>query len=170
MGRKGAEEMQPVRRWWLILVGVGLLLPVMSWPGRGIAGEIQETTQEIKYPYTFGPIVTSTAIPLAKGKFSLQPYWYLYSTNSKFSPNWRRINAGGDYASFETVLQLNYGLWDDLEVYAVVPFIQNWAMALIVLGRMASGRRISGDWGTFLYRLNTASLSRPSWYRRSVTC
>jgi hypothetical protein len=99
----------------------------MSWSGRGIAGEAQETDQAVKYPYTFGPIVTSTAIPLAKGKFSLQSYWYLYCTNSKFSPNWRRINAGGDYTSFETVVQLNYGLWDDLQVFAVIPFIQNWA-------------------------------------------
>ena len=126
-GGKGAREVQPVRRRWLIFVGVGLLLPVMSWPGAAIAGEAQETAQAIKYPYTFGPIVTSTAMPPAKGKFSLQPYWYLYCTNSKFSPNWRRVNAGGDYASFQTVLQLNYGLWDNLEVFAVIPFIQNWA-------------------------------------------
>ena len=41
--------MQPVRRWWLILVGVGLLLPVMSWPGTGIAGEAQETAQAVKF-------------------------------------------------------------------------------------------------------------------------
>ena len=27
----------------------------------------------------------------------------------------------------ETVLQLNYGLWDDLQAFAVIPFIQNWA-------------------------------------------
>ncbi|MFZ0051888.1 MAG: transporter [Desulfobaccales bacterium] len=111
----------------LILLAVGLLITVMPWQVTGITGEGQETAQEIKYPYTFGPIVTSLAIPLAKGKFSLQPYWYLYCTNSKFSPNWRRIGADGNYASFETVLQLNYGLWDDLQVYALVPFIQNWA-------------------------------------------
>jgi len=116
-----------MRRPLLILLAVGLLIPVMPWQVMGITGEVQETAQEIKYPYTFGPIVTSTAIPLAKGKFSLQPYWYLYCTNSKFSPNWRRLNADGDYASFETVLQLNYGLWDNLQVYALVPFIQNWA-------------------------------------------
>jgi hypothetical protein len=71
----------------------------MPWQVTGITGEVQETAQEIKYPYTFGPIVTSIAIPVAKGKFSLQPYWYLYCTNSKFSPNWRRINADGNYAS-----------------------------------------------------------------------
>ena len=27
----------------------------------------------------------------------------------------------------KTVPQLNYGLWDNLEVFAVIPFIQNWA-------------------------------------------
>jgi hypothetical protein len=158
--------MQPVRRWWLILVGVGLLLPVLSWPGRGIAGEIQETAQEIKYPYTFGPIVTSTAIPLAKGKFSLQPYWYLYSANSKFSPNWRRINAGGNYASFETVLQLNYGLWDDLQVYALVPFIQNWANGVNNPG--PNGER-SADFGglgdvslSFKYRVIAETFAVPT--------
>ena len=93
MGGKGAREMQPVRR-WLIIVGVGLLLPLMGWPGAGIAGEAKETAQGVEYPYTFGPIVTSTAIPLAKGTFSLQPYWYLSCANSKFSPNWRRNSTG----------------------------------------------------------------------------
>ena len=116
-----------MRQWRLILLAVGLCLQVMSWQAVGLAGEVQETASAIKYPHTFGPIVASTAIPLAKGKFSLQPYWYLYCPNSKFSPDWRRINAGGDYAAFETVLQLNYGLWDELQVYALVPFIQKRA-------------------------------------------
>src|SRR5271157_6603037 len=99
----------------------------MPWQFAGIAGEVQETAQAVKYPYTFGPIVATSAIPTAKGQFSLQPYWYLYCTNSKFSPNWRRINAGGNYTSFEPILQLNYGLWDNLQVYTLIPFIQNWA-------------------------------------------
>jgi hypothetical protein len=42
----------------------------MSRPVTGIAGEGQETAQKAKYPYTFGPIVTSAAIPIATAKIN----------------------------------------------------------------------------------------------------
>jgi hypothetical protein len=78
-------------------------------------------------PVTAGPILADTAVPIAPGQFSLQPYWGLSFTRGNFSPSWRRTSAGGDYASFVTVLRLTYGPVENVEVYLWVPAIHNWA-------------------------------------------
>ena len=52
-------------------------------------------------PTTTGPIITDTAVPIDTGHFSLQPYWSLGLVAGKFSPNWRRVSAGGNFASLE---------------------------------------------------------------------
>lgn len=74
-----------------------------------VAGEIQSEGRgegfqpepaKDECPSTFGPIVTDTAIPIEKGKFALQPTFWLSFTTNNFSPNWRRISAEGDFKSF----------------------------------------------------------------------
>ena len=35
--------------------------------------------------------------------------------------------AGGDFQSFGMSWKFTYGLWNNLEVYAVIPYIHNWA-------------------------------------------
>jgi hypothetical protein len=66
-------------------------------------------------------------VPIATGHFSMQPFWGLSFTRGNFSPSWRSTSAGGDYASFVTVLRLTYGPVENVEVYATIPAIQNWA-------------------------------------------
>ena len=78
-------------------------------------------------PSTFGPIITDTAIPIEKGKFAVQPTFGLSFVTNNFSPNWRRVSAGGNFQSFNMSWKFTYGLINNLEVYTVIPFIQNWA-------------------------------------------
>jgi hypothetical protein len=51
-------------------------------------------------------------------------------TTHNFSPSWRRISAEGDFKSFGLNLKFTYGLWNNLEVYAVIPYIHNWASSV----------------------------------------
>jgi hypothetical protein len=44
-----------------------------------------------------------------------------------YSPNWRYISAGGDFYTLYMPVKFAYGLAQDLEVYAVIPFVTNWA-------------------------------------------
>jgi hypothetical protein len=93
--------------------------------GRGEGFEPEPAKEEC--PSTFGPIITDTAIPIEKGKFAIQPTFGLSFTTNNFSPSWRRINAGGDFQSFGMSWKFTYGLFNNLEVYAVIPYIHNWA-------------------------------------------
>ena len=78
-------------------------------------------------PTTGGPIITDTAVPIGTGQFALQPFWGLSLTRGNFSRSWRATSAGGDYASFVTLLRLTYGPVENVEIYAAIPAIQNWA-------------------------------------------
>ncbi len=116
-----------------------------------------EEIKEGECPATFGPIITDTAIPMDKGRFALQPTWGLSFVTNTFSPSWRRIPAGGDFKSFGMSVKFTYGLFNNLEVYAVIPYIHNWADR--VEARGPNGER-SADFGgigdvnlTFKYRL-----------------
>jgi hypothetical protein len=117
----------------------------------------QEEIKEGECPATFGPIITDTAIPMDKGRFALQPTWGLSFTTNNFSPSWRRASAEGNFQSFNMSWKFTYGLFNNLEVYAVVPYIHNWAGAVDEPG--PRGER-SADFGgigdvslTFKYRL-----------------
>jgi hypothetical protein len=90
----------------------------------------QEEIKEGECPATFGPIITDTAIPIDQGKFALQPTWGLSFTTHNFSPSWRRVSAEGNFQSFAMSWRFTYGLCNNLEVYAVLPYIHNWAGAL----------------------------------------
>lgn len=78
-------------------------------------------------PTTAGPIIADTAVPIATGQFALQPFWGLSFPRGNFSRSWRSTSAGGDYASFVTLLRLTYGPVENVELYAAIPAIQNWA-------------------------------------------
>ena len=114
--------------------------------GRGEGFQPERAKDEC--PTTFGPIITDTAIPIEKGKFALQPTFGLSFTTHNFSPSWRRISAGGDFKSFGMSLKFTYGLWNNLEVYAVIPYIHNWASNVRNPGPGGSAPPISAGWGT----------------------
>jgi hypothetical protein len=77
-------------------------------------------------PGTFGPIITDTAIPIAKGMFSLQPTFYLGWVLNNLDKNWRRVSAGGDYGSFLMEYRLTYGVWNNTEAFIVIPVWVTW--------------------------------------------
>jgi len=77
---------------------------------------------------TFGPLITDTAIPAAKGEFAIQPTWLVQVKYGEYDGNWVRRDAGGDYVSFTQLVKLTYGLWDNLEVFLELATYQhNWA-------------------------------------------
>ncbi len=108
-------------------------------------------------PSTFGPIITDTAIPIEKGRFALQPTFGLGFVTKSLTQIWRRVTAGGDFTSFGMDYKFTYGLWNNLEVFVDVPFIQNWAGS--VTERGPNGERSASFGGigdvnlTFKYRL-----------------
>ena len=116
-----------------------------------------EEKKEDKCPATFGPIITDTAIPIEKGKFALQTTFGLSFTTNNFSPSWRRTSAEGDFKSLGMAMKLTYGLWNNLEVYAVIPYIHNWANNLQEPGPRGERAADFGGLGnillTFKYRL-----------------
>jgi hypothetical protein len=168
-----------IRLFWLLVLCSGWLAtgwfnPVFAADDKekgtskpaAAAGEIQSegrgegfTPEPAKdeCPSTFGPIVTDTAIPIEKGKFALQPTFGLSFTTNNFSPSWRRISAEGDFKSFGMSLKLTYGLWNNLEVYAVIPYIHNWANNVQEPGPRGERAADFGGLGdinlTFKYRL-----------------
>jgi len=125
-------------------LAAGWLNPALAAEGRKpaistptpVAGEIQfegpkagcppEPAKD-ECPSTFGPIVTDTAIPIDKGMFALQPTFGLGFVTKSLTQNWRRVSAGGNFTSFGMDYKFTYGLWNNLEVFVDVPFIQNWA-------------------------------------------
>jgi hypothetical protein len=126
----------------------------------------KEEAKEEECPATFGPIITDTAIPIDKGKFAVQPTFGLSFITDSFSPNWRRVTAGGTFKSFGMDWKFTYGLWDNLEVFVVVPYLHNWANVRIKPG--PNGER-SDDFGgladinlTFKYRLVEETQYRPT--------
>jgi hypothetical protein len=87
----------------------------------------KEEAKEEECPATFGPIITDTAIPIDKGKFAIQPTFGLSFFTNSLTQNWRRVSAGGNFKTFGMDWKFTYGLWNNLEVYVVVPYVHNWA-------------------------------------------
>lgn len=119
--------------------------------------EKKEEAKEDECLATFGPIIADTAIPIEKGKFAVQPTFGLSFATSAFSPSWRRISAGGDFQSFGMSWKFTYGLWNNLEVFAVIPYIHNWAGNVNEPGPNGERNAAFGGIGdislTFKYRL-----------------
>ncbi len=117
----------------------------------------KEEAKKEECPSTFGPIITDTAIPLEKGKLAIQPTFGLGLTTNNFTQSWRRVNAGGDFQSFNMSWKFTYGLINNLEVYTVIPYIHNWAGNVDLPGpnneRFASFGGLGDISLTFKYRL-----------------
>jgi len=79
-------------------------------------------------PPTTGPISTSGSLPMGKGNFAIQPFWYLTFRGSKFDDDWRTVSAGQDLISLDNALTLYYGVTENLWVTLFFSYyIQNWA-------------------------------------------
>jgi hypothetical protein len=129
------------RHFLMILVCLGLGLPVMGWLTLEAAGQPEIPSHEltdpgagyetesagVEYPYTFGPIITDTAIPVPQGQFQIQPIFGLGFVINNYTHNWRRVSAGGNYQSYSMEWKFTYGLVNNLEVYMIIPYIHNWA-------------------------------------------
>ncbi len=105
-----------------------------------------------EHPSTAGPILADTAVPAPPGQLSLQPYWSLGLVAGKFSTNWRRVSAGGNFRSLEMPVKLTYGLAPNLEVYLVAVMFQNWAGqgGKIWVGRQPFSQ-FHGPWRSLLH-------------------
>ncbi len=158
---KGEMEVSKTRFWVILMFILCLVFTSVCW-GTEELGETSTTAaakeeEEEEPPATFGPIITDTAVPIDKGALELQPFWSFTSVIDSFSPSWRRVNAGGNFYSFGFDLQVTYGLWENIEVFAVFPFVVNWAENVDEPG---PGGERSAEFGglsdinfTFKYRL-----------------
>jgi hypothetical protein len=126
----------------------------------------QEEAKEGECPATFGPIITDTAVPIDKGKFAIQPTFGLGFVTNSLTQSWRRASAGGDFKTFGMDWKFTYGLFNNLEVFIVVPFVQNWAGSVKEPGpngeRYASFGGLSDVNLTFKYRLVEETEVRPT--------
>jgi hypothetical protein len=113
-----------------------LLLVAVLWAGgparaAGQAGSDEDTSGtrfgQRGAPHSTGPIITDTAIPQALGTATLFMPWFLAFTGGNFSSGWRRVSAGGNFRSLLGSMQLYYGVLPNTSVYAVVPYLHNWA-------------------------------------------
>ncbi len=141
----------------LMWIYLGVLLAIsLAWPvaGRAVtddSGSMQIGGRGEGYrpepesrPRTFGPIITGTGTTIAPGRFSFQPSFALGFTTKRFTQNWRRISAGGDYQVFRNGYSFTYGLVNNLSVNAKFFYIHKWANNVNKPG--PEGER-SGDFG-----------------------
>jgi len=125
-----------------------------------------EKEKEWYIPTTFGPIITDTAVPIDKGKFAVQPTFGMGFVTNSLTQNWRRISAGGNFKTFGMDWKFTYGLCNNLEVFTVVPFANNWANCVKEPGpngeHSASFAGIGDVNLTFKYRLVEETEVRPT--------
>jgi hypothetical protein len=67
-------------------------------------------------PPTSGPILVTGAVPMGKGNFAIQPYWYLTFQGSQFNNDWRTVSAGQDLISLNNAITLYYGFTENFWV------------------------------------------------------
>ncbi|MEW6657731.1 MAG: transporter [Thermodesulfobacteriota bacterium] len=119
-------------------VAIFLALGLIAWPAAAQGPEAPAISLEKpatpaaaekkeEAPATTGPIIGDTCLPIATGKFALQVYWALSFYTGNFSPNWRRVSAGGNFYTWQMPVKFTYGPIKDTEVYVIIPFIANWA-------------------------------------------
>ena len=87
----------------------------------------KEEAKEDECPPTFGPIITDTAVPLEKGKFAVQPTFGLGFVTNSLTQSWRRVSADGNFKTFGMNWKFTYGPIKNVEVFVVVPYLNNWA-------------------------------------------
>jgi len=170
------------------LLAMALAMPLAGWagPDSGAAEETggrgegfqpegqeaakdegkKEEAKEDGCPSTFGPIITDTAIPIEKGKFAIQPTFGLSFITNSLTQSWRRVSAGGNFKTYSMDWKFTYGLWNNLEVFAVVPYVHNWAGSVNEPGPNGERSANFGGLGdinlTFKYRLVEETETRPT--------
>lgn len=128
---------------FLVLLLVLLLAPQSGWSAPEAADSSGEAAmagageaegngkaEEEGPPDTFGPLVTESAEPVEKGALEIQPIFSFSFVTDSLTPSWRRASAGGGYTSFAYEQQITYGLWDNLEVYTIIPILVNMARSV----------------------------------------
>ncbi len=78
-------------------------------------------------PLTGGPIIGTSAVPISKGNFLIEPIWKLSFSGGLFSPSWRRVSSETEFTALAMPVKFKYGLAQDLEVRMIIPYVQNWA-------------------------------------------
>lgn len=118
------------------------------------------------FPCTFGPIITDTAVPIDKGTFAVQPTFFLGFLHGVFNRNWHPVSAGGNFRSFQMYWKLTYGLMNNMEVYAIIPYIQKWANDVDTPGPRGERSASFGGLGdidlTLKYRLVEEGPGKPT--------
>ena len=117
-----------------VLLVIALVWPLAGWAVTdnsgpaytGGRGEGYRPEPESR-PRTFGPIITETGTTIATGRFFFQPYFALGLTTERFTQNWRRISAGGDYQILRNGYSFTYGLFNNFSVSAKLLYIHKWA-------------------------------------------
>ena len=94
----------------------------------------KEEAEENECSPTFGPIITDTTVPLDTGKFAVQPTFGLGFVTNNLTRSWRRVSPGGDYKTFGMDWKFTYGLMKNVEVFATVPYVNNWANSVQEVG------------------------------------
>jgi hypothetical protein len=94
----------------------------------------KEEAEENECPPTFGPIITDTAVPQETGKLTVQPTFGLGFVTHNFTQSWRRVSPGGNFKTFNMDWQFTYGPMKNMEVYVVVPYVNNWANHVMEVG------------------------------------
>jgi hypothetical protein len=113
-------------------------------PGEVLLEKPAPEEKKEEAPTTGGPLISDTCLPIETHKLSLQVLWALAITGGNFSPNWRRVSAGGDFTTFSTSVKFTYGPAKNMEMYVVIPYIHNFASGLDTPG---PGGERSADFG-----------------------
>jgi hypothetical protein len=149
------------------LIGILLIIFLGLWTAVGPGFRAaQAADAPLEHPATANPILTDSAVPASPGQLSLQPYWSLSLVAGKLTANWRRVSADGNFRSFQLPVKITYGLLQNLEIYAQMPFIHNWADHVQNPG--APGNRAAGFSGvgdlalTLKYQLLEETAWRPT--------
>ncbi len=78
-------------------------------------------------PTTCGPLISDTCMPIDTYKLAMQAYWTYSMVRANATPNWRQVSANGNFSTFNMPVKIIYGPTKNLEVYAVIPYIHDFA-------------------------------------------
>lgn len=94
--------------------------------GEGFREEGEVGKKGVECPATFGPIITDTAVPIEKGKFAIQPFFSMGFLTNVFTRSWRAVPAGRNFTSLQMNMRFTYGPIENMEVFVMIPYVQNW--------------------------------------------
>jgi hypothetical protein len=113
----------------LVLIGLVLGFNALPAAAQGPAALLEKPAapEGEAAPTTCGPLISDTCNPIDTHKFTMQVLWGYEFAVGNLTNNWRKVSAKGDFPTFFTTLKLTYGLAKNLETYAIIPYIHNWA-------------------------------------------